>query len=71
MTKNDDEENADQKRGPQKRFNTERLSKEEIDRLVQGVDDIYFGGLGRQNDQKKPSPDDSPDESVKHEDDGE
>ena len=28
----------------QHKFNTENLSKEEVDRLVQGVDDIYFGG---------------------------
>jgi hypothetical protein len=26
------------------RYSTEELSREEIDRLVQGVDDIYFGG---------------------------
>lgn len=71
MTKNDDEENADQKPESQKRFNTERLSKEEIDRLVQGVDDHYFGGLGQREDQKKPSPEESPDESVKREDDDE
>lgn len=32
------------KEGQDKTFNTERMSKEEIDRLVQGVDDIYFGG---------------------------
>ncbi len=71
MTKNDDEENADQKHGSQKRFNTERLSKEEIDRLVQGVDDHYFGGLGQQDNEKKPSPEESADEPVKHEDEGE
>lgn len=71
MTKKGDEKNADQNRRPQKRFNTEGLSKEEIERLVQGVDDIYFGGLGQQDEEKKPSPDESADESVKHEDDGE
>lgn len=71
MTEKGDEKEADQKRGSQKQFNTERLSKEEIDRLVQGVDDIYFGGLGQQDDQKKPSPDKTADESVKHKDDGE
>ncbi len=71
MTEKGDEKTPDQKRGPQKRFNTERLSKEEIDRLVQGVDDIYFGGLGQQDDEKKPSPEKSTDESVKHEDEGE
>ena len=71
MTEKGDEKEADQKRGSQKRFNTERLSKEEIDRLVQGVDDIYFKGLGQQDNEKKPSPEESSDESVKHEDDGE
>ena len=71
MTEKGDEKEADQKRGSQKRFNTERLPKEEIDRLVQGVDDIYFGGLGQQDNEKKPSPEESADESVKREDDGE
>lgn len=71
MTEKGDEKDAEQKRGSQKRFNTERLSKEEIDRLVQGVDDHYFGGLWQQDDGKKPSPEESADESVKHEDDGE
>ncbi len=71
MTEKGDEKNAGQKRGPQKRFNTERLSKVEIDRLVQGVDDIYFNGLGQQDNEKKPSPEESADEPVKHEDEGE
>lgn len=71
MTEKGDEKNAGQKRGSQKRFNTEWLSKEEIDRLVQGVDDHYFGGLGQREDQKKPSQEESADESVKHEEDGE
>jgi hypothetical protein len=35
---------TDEKSKKEHRHNTERLSKEEIDRLVQGVDDIYFGG---------------------------
>ncbi len=64
-------EKGDEKEADQKRFHTERLSKEEIDRLVQGVDDIYFGGLGKQDDKKKPSPEESADESVKQEDDDE
>lgn len=64
-------ENGDEKEADQKRFNTEKLSKEEIDRLVKGVDDIYFGGLGQHDDQKKPTPEESGDESVEHEDDGE
>ena len=71
MTEKGDETEADQKPGSQKRFNTERLSKEEIDRLVKGVDDIYFDGLGQQDDLKKPSLEESSDESVKREDDGE
>ena len=71
MTEKGDEKEADQKPGSQKRFNTERLSKEEIDRLVKGVDDIYFDGLGQQDDLKKPSLEESSDESVRHEEDGE
>jgi len=71
MTEKGDKKEADQKPGSQKRFNTERLSKEEIDRLVKGVDDIYFDGLGQQDDLKKPSLEESSDESVKREDDGE
>ena len=71
MTEKGDEEEADQEPESKKRFNTERLSKEEIDRLVKGVDDIYFGGLGQRDDEKKPSSEESADESVKHEDDGE
>ena len=70
MTEKGDEKEADQTRGSQKRFNTERLSKEEIDRLVQGVDDHYFGGLGQHDDEKKPSPEESSDESVKQENEG-
>lgn len=56
MTEKGDEKNAGQKRGSQKRFNTERLSKEEIDRLVQGVDDHYFGGQRQPDNEKKSSP---------------
>ena len=65
MTEYDDEKEVDGTiRQPKDKHNTERLSKEEIDRLVQGVDDYYFGWLGQKNEQQKTSAD----ESVQNED---
>lgn len=49
MTKRGDQKNDDGKNdGPK------RLTREEYDRLVQGCDDIFFGGVDETEGEKKP-----------------
>ncbi len=62
-------ENGDKKTDDQKSGGVKRLTREEYDRLVQGCDDIYFGGLDEPT-VVKPSPPDKPeDEKPKDGDD--
>lgn len=49
MAKKDDQKKDDGKDGGSK-----GLSREEYDRLVQGVDDIFFDGVDKTEDEKKP-----------------
>lgn len=56
--------------GDEKINGKKRLTREEYDKLVRGVDGIYFGGLVEADDDKKTLPEKSPDETTKREDDG-
>lgn len=49
-------EKGDQKSDDGKDDGTKKLSREEYDRLVQGVDDIFFGGVDETDGEKKPLP---------------
>ena len=47
-------EKGDKKNDDGKKDDTKKLSRDEYDRLVQGVDDVFFEGLGEPEDRKKP-----------------
>lgn len=56
--------------GDQKNDGKKRLPRDEYDRLVQGCDDIFFGGPVEPEGVKKPPPEKSSDEPPKNQDDG-
>jgi hypothetical protein len=63
-------ENGDQKNDDRKNGGSKRLTREEYDRLVWGVDDIFFGSTDEPEAEQK-SPHEKPDEAApKREDDG-
>jgi len=64
MAKNTDQKNDDGKDGGSK-----RLTREEYKRLVQGVDDIFFGGLDEPMAEEEPPHEKPASETPKHEDD--
>ncbi len=64
MAKKGDEKNDDGKDGGWK-----RLTREEYDRLVQGVDDVFFEGLGEPEAEQKPLLEKPASEPPKDEDD--
>jgi hypothetical protein len=47
-------EESDLKNDDGKNGGTKRLTREEYDKLVQGCDDIYFGGVDETEGEKKP-----------------
>lgn len=47
-------EKGDQKKDDEKNDGSKRLSRAEYDKLVQGVDDIFFGGEDKSEGDKKP-----------------
>ena len=47
---------GDQKKDDGKNSGSKRLTREEYDRLVQGVDDVFFEGLGEPEAEQKPPP---------------
>jgi hypothetical protein len=63
-------EDGDKKNDDQKSSGPERLTREEYDRLVQGVDDFYFGGRDEPSVVKPSSEDKSDVEQPKGGDDG-
>lgn len=58
-------ENGDKKDDEQDSGGSKRLTREEYDRLVQGVDDIYFGGKDEPTAVIPPSPEKSDDKRSK------
>lgn len=60
MPENGDQKSDDRKTGPSK-----RLARNQYDRLVRGVDDIFFGGVGETEGEKKPLPEKSASEPPK------
>lgn len=64
MAKKGDQKNDEGKDGGSK-----RLTREEYDKLVQGVDDIFFGGVGKTEDEKKPPQEKPSSETPKSGDD--
>lgn len=61
---------GDQKKDDGKNGGSKRLTREEYDRLVQGVDGIFFGSLDESECEKKPLPKKQSDETPKSEGDG-
>jgi hypothetical protein len=51
MAEKGNEKKADSNNGGSK-----RLSRAEYDKLVQGVDDVFFGGVDEAEGEKKPPP---------------
>ena len=56
---------ADQSQDGKKNDNSKRMTREEYDRLVQGVDDIYFGGLDEPEVEQEPPLERPADEPIK------
>ena len=65
MAKKGDEKTDDDKNGGSK-----KLTREEYRRLVQGVDDIFFGGLDEPEAEEEPPHEKPASETPKHEDNG-
>jgi hypothetical protein len=63
-------ENGDQKNDDGKSGGSKRLTREDYDRLVQGVDDIFFGGKDEPEAEQKPPLEKPDDEATKREDGG-
>ena len=62
-------EDGDKKNDDQKSSGPERLTREEYDRLVQGCDEHYFGGLDEPDVVKQPPSEKSGDDKSKSGDD--
>ena len=63
-------EKSGQKNDDEKDGGSKRLTREEYDRLVQGVDDFFFGGEDKSEGDKKPLPKKPASEPPKNEDGG-
>lgn len=62
-------EKDDEKKDDRKNYGTKKLSRAEYDRLVQGCDDIFFGGVDETEGEKKPLPEKPTSEPPKSGDD--
>ena len=62
-------EKGDEKKDDGKSRGSKQLTRDEYDRLVNGVDDIFIGGLDEPVGEKKPLPEKSASETTKREDD--
>ena len=62
-------EKGDEKMDDRKGGGSKRLSRAEYDRLVQGADKIFVGGVDKTESEKKPVPEKSTSEPSKHDDD--